>query len=194
RSGDRVDRALPLAVPLDARLGEAGCDESLGLGVDVAVRSGPEVFERHAHLDGQLVRRVLAQRQQGEQPEGGRRQLSLLTFALDRSIHCSCQEYTREALMEQAELRVATIDDAPTVESLMKESIAALFPQYYDARQSASAVDHVAVVDEQLLADGTYFVLEHGDELVSCGGGGRPARRFTGRGGARGDHPRPPPP
>jgi len=84
--------------------------------------------------------------------------------------------------MEQADLRVATAEDAPSVESLMKESVAALFPRYYDARQSASAVDHVAVVDEQLLADGTYFVLEHGDELVGCGGWSRRARLYTGSG------------
>ena len=84
--------------------------------------------------------------------------------------------------MQQAMLRVAITGDAPTVESLMKESIAALFPRYYDERQSASAVRHVAVVDAQLLADGTYFVLEHEDELVACGGWSRRARLYTGSG------------
>jgi len=89
--------------------------------------------------------------------------------------------------MQQAELRVATTGDASTVESLMKESTAALFPRYYDERQSASAVDHVAVVDEQLLADGTYFVLEHEDELVACGGWSRRERLYTGSGESGGD-------
>lgn len=89
--------------------------------------------------------------------------------------------------MQQALLRVATAGDAPTVESLMKESTAALFPRYYDGRQSASAVRHVAVIDEQLLADGTYFVLEHEADLVACGGWSRRARLYTGSGEARGD-------
>ena len=89
--------------------------------------------------------------------------------------------------MEQAVLRVATTGDASTVESLMKESIAALFPGYYDERQSASAVRHVAVVDEQLLVDGTYFVLEHEDELVGCGGWSRRGRLYTGSGEAGSD-------
>jgi len=89
--------------------------------------------------------------------------------------------------MEQAVLRVATTEDASTVESLMKESTAALFPGYYDERQSASAVRHVAVVDDQLLVDGTYFVLEHEDELVGCGGWSRRARLYTGSGEAGSD-------
>jgi GNAT superfamily N-acetyltransferase len=89
--------------------------------------------------------------------------------------------------MEQAALRIATPRDATAVESLMKESVAALFPNYYDARQSASAVRHVAVVDEHLLTDGTYFVLEHEDELVACGGWSRRARLYTGSGEARDD-------
>lgn len=84
--------------------------------------------------------------------------------------------------MQQAMLRIATTEDAPTVKSLMKESVAALFPRYYDPRQSASAVRHVAVVDEQLLADRTYFVLEHEDELVACGGWSRRDRLYTGSG------------
>lgn len=84
--------------------------------------------------------------------------------------------------MHDAVLRVATTGDAPRVESLMKESIAVLFPRYYDAPQSASAVRHVAVIDEQLLADGTYFVLEHEDELVACGGWSRRDRLYTGSG------------
>jgi len=89
--------------------------------------------------------------------------------------------------MEQAVLRVATTGDQSRVESLMKESVAALFPRYYDERQSASAVHHVAVVDEPLLADGTFFVLESGDELVACGGWSRRDRLYTGSGESESD-------
>jgi GNAT superfamily N-acetyltransferase len=84
-------------------------------------------------------------------------------------------------------LRVATPDDAPRIESLMKESAAAIFPRHYDARQAASAVRYVAEVDPMLLADGTYFVLEVDGELVACGGLSRRDRLYTGSGEANDD-------
>ena len=86
-----------------------------------------------------------------------------------------------------AVLRLATPDDASRVESLMKESAAALFPDYYDERQSASAVRYVAEADPLLLEDGTYFVLEAGDEVVGCGGWSRRERLYTGGGESAGD-------
>ena len=91
--------------------------------------------------------------------------------------------------MNRAEpvLRVATADDAARVDALMKESAAALFPRFYDERQSASAVRYVAQVDPMLLADGTYFVLESGGELVACGGWSRRDRLYTGSGDSDGD-------
>jgi hypothetical protein len=77
--------------------------------------------------------------------------------------------------MNRAEpvLRVATAGDASRVDALMKESAAALFPRYYDERQSASSVRYIAQVDPMLLLDGTYFVLESDGELVACGGWSR---------------------
>jgi GNAT superfamily N-acetyltransferase len=84
-------------------------------------------------------------------------------------------------------LRVATPDDAPRIESLMKESATAIFPRHYDERQAASAVRYVAEVDPTLLADGTYFVLEAGGELVACGGWSRRDRLYTGSGDANDD-------
>jgi GNAT superfamily N-acetyltransferase len=62
----------------------------------------------------------------------------------------------------------------------MKASAAALFPRVYDERQSTSAVRYVSVVDRDLLADGTYFVLEDGVELVACGGWSRRDKLYTG--------------
>jgi GNAT superfamily N-acetyltransferase len=84
-------------------------------------------------------------------------------------------------------LRIATPDDAPRVDALMKTSAAVLFPRFYDARQSASAVRHVAEVDPLLLRDGTYFVLESDGALVACGGWSRRDRLYTGSGAADGD-------
>jgi GNAT superfamily N-acetyltransferase len=77
-------------------------------------------------------------------------------------------------------LRVATPADREAVDALMKASAAVLFRRYYDERQSASGVVHIARVDPQLLEDGTYFVLEAGGELVGCGGWSRRDRLYTG--------------
>jgi GNAT superfamily N-acetyltransferase len=77
-------------------------------------------------------------------------------------------------------LRLGTPGDADAVDALMKASAAALFPRVYDERQSASAVRYVSVVDLDLLADGTYFVLEHEGELVACGGWSRRDKLYTG--------------
>jgi GNAT superfamily N-acetyltransferase len=88
---------------------------------------------------------------------------------------------------EEPVLRVATLGDQADVEALMKESGAALFPRFYDERQSASAVRYVAEVDPMLLSDGTYFVLERGDEVVGCGGWSRRDRLYTGSGDSADD-------
>jgi GNAT superfamily N-acetyltransferase len=69
----------------------------------------------------------------------------------------------------------------------MRESTAALFPLFYDERQTASALRHVAVVDPMLLDDGTYFLLEVGEELVACGGWSRRDRAYTGSGDSEDD-------
>jgi GNAT superfamily N-acetyltransferase len=88
---------------------------------------------------------------------------------------------------DEPALRVATLDDEATIDALMKASAAALFPRFYDARQAASAVRHVAQVDRTLLEDGTYFLLESGGELVACGGWSRRGKLYTGSGDAEGD-------
>jgi GNAT superfamily N-acetyltransferase len=84
-------------------------------------------------------------------------------------------------------LRVATLVDEAAVGALMKDSAAALFPRFYDERQSASAVRYVAHVDPTLLADGTYFVLETCGEVVACGGWSRRGKLYTGSGDAADD-------
>ena len=84
-------------------------------------------------------------------------------------------------------LRVATLDDRDAIDELMKASAAALFPSSYDARQTESMVRYVSDVDELLLADGTYFVIEAEGELVACGGWSRRDKLYTGSGDAEGD-------
>jgi GNAT superfamily N-acetyltransferase len=84
-------------------------------------------------------------------------------------------------------LRTATVADTPQIDALMKASVAAIFPEYYDADQSASAVRYVAQVDPDLLADGTYFVVEVGGEVVACGGWSRRGRVYMGSADSPGD-------
>ncbi len=84
-------------------------------------------------------------------------------------------------------LRAATLAYAPAIEALMKASMAAIFPAYYDATQTASSVRHIARVDPDLLVDGTYFAIEDGGELVACGGWSRRGRTYMGSADAPGD-------
>jgi GNAT superfamily N-acetyltransferase len=77
-------------------------------------------------------------------------------------------------------LRVATRADIPTLGSLMAASIAAIFPAYYDAEQTASAVEHIGRPDPILIEDGTYFVLDVDGEIVGCGGWSRRGKVYVG--------------
>ena len=79
-------------------------------------------------------------------------------------------------------LRTATPDDAQRIDALMKESVAAIFPLYYDEQQVASSIEHVAKVDPLLLQDGTYYVFEYAGELAACGGWSRRRLLYTGSG------------
>lgn len=83
--------------------------------------------------------------------------------------------------------RLALATDAPRIAALMRASTLELFPRFYDARQTASAAVHIAHIDMLLIEDATYFVHEHGDEIVACGGWSRRAKLYTGSGAAEGD-------
>jgi GNAT superfamily N-acetyltransferase len=62
----------------------------------------------------------------------------------------------------------------------MRASARELFPGYYDERQTASAVEHIADLDIQLIEDGTYFVHEADGEIVACGGWSRRYKLWAG--------------
>jgi GNAT superfamily N-acetyltransferase len=89
--------------------------------------------------------------------------------------------------VDEPALRVAAPDDEHALAALMKDSASVLFSRFYDERQAASAVRYVAQIDPELLADGTYFVLESGGVPVACGGWSKRAKLYTGRGGADDD-------
>lgn len=82
--------------------------------------------------------------------------------------------------------RIAVLDDADAIEALMKGSIRALFPAYYDEVQTANAVIHVGTLDLDLVRDGTYYVHEAGGEIVACGGWSKRDKLYAGSGDAAG--------
>jgi GNAT superfamily N-acetyltransferase len=77
-------------------------------------------------------------------------------------------------------LRLAVLEDEDAIDALMKASARAIFPAFYDERQTASSIVHIAQVDPSLIADGTYFVLDVAGGIVACGGWSRRDKLFTG--------------
>jgi len=77
-------------------------------------------------------------------------------------------------------MRVASDRDIAAIGHLMRASARGLCEPFYDARQTASVERHVAVLDEALVADGTYYVVDGDDELAACGGWSFRDKLFTG--------------
>ena len=73
--------------------------------------------------------------------------------------------------------RLATSDDMPALQRLMTDSIRALLPAFLSP-EKVEASFAVMGVDSQLIADGTYFVLEENGVLAGCGGWSRRATLF----------------
>jgi predicted N-acetyltransferase YhbS len=68
------------------------------------------------------------------------------------------------------ELRVATEEDIPALNALITASVRGLSQGYYTPAQIESALVYVFGVDSQLIADGTYFVVEQDGQIVGAGG------------------------
>ena len=77
-------------------------------------------------------------------------------------------------------IRKAVRDDLPEIARVMRDSLAALSAGFYDERETASAVAYIAVTDQQLVDDGTYFVAEEDGRIVACGGWSGRTKLFTG--------------
>lgn len=67
-------------------------------------------------------------------------------------------------------IRLAREVDIPALEILIPRSVRELRSEYYSAAQMEAAIGSVFGVDRQLIRDGTYFVVEHENEIVGCGG------------------------
>jgi len=68
------------------------------------------------------------------------------------------------------DLRVATEEDIAALNALIPASVRGLSQGHYTPAQIASALIYVFGVDSQLIADGTYFVVEHDGQIVGAGG------------------------
>ena len=77
-------------------------------------------------------------------------------------------------------LRLATFDDVPAIRALIEASVRALSTGYYSEEQIASSLRWVFGPDTQLIADGTYYVIEAGAAIIAAGGWSRRATLYGG--------------
>lgn len=78
------------------------------------------------------------------------------------------------------EIRLATIEDIPALEELIRESVSVLGSEFYTPGQIASALTHVFGIDTQLIVDETYFVAEIDNEIGGSGGWSKRRTLFGG--------------
>lgn len=84
-------------------------------------------------------------------------------------------------------IRPARLDEIPALEGLITASARNLSQGFYTPAQTEAAIAHVFGVDSELVADGTYLIVEGADgEPLGCGGWSRRATlfgsdRFAGR-------------
>ena len=72
--------------------------------------------------------------------------------------------------MSPSELRLALPSDIPAIEALIEASVNGLQAGDYSQEQRDGALGSVFGVDQQLIRDGTYFVIESSRTLAACGG------------------------
>jgi GNAT superfamily N-acetyltransferase len=77
-------------------------------------------------------------------------------------------------------LRVATPDDVPALQRLIGASVRGLSVGYYTEAQIESGLRHVFGVDSQLIADGTYYLIDGPAGPVAGGGWSRRATLYGG--------------
>ena len=77
-------------------------------------------------------------------------------------------------------IRLATLDDIPDLQTLIVDSVRALSAGYYTDRQITSALSYIFGVDTQLIIDGTYFVAEVSGQIVGAGGWSKRSTLFGG--------------
>jgi len=81
--------------------------------------------------------------------------------------------------MKELSLRLATPEDMPVLSALMDRAIGELL-QAFLPPEGVKASFEIMGLDTQLIADGTYFVVEDAGEIAGCGGWSRRATLFGG--------------
>ena len=66
--------------------------------------------------------------------------------------------------------RVATLEDVPAIQALIVRSVRELSAGYYTPAQIEAALVEVFGVDTQLIADGTYYVIDAALGVAAAGG------------------------
>src|SRR3979490_281349 len=87
---------------------------------------------------------------------------------------------THSMLSPNFVLRSATLGDLSALETLIALSARTLGARDYSPAQIEGALRGAFGVDTQLIRDGTYFVVQYGDQLVGCGGWSRRRTLFGG--------------
>ena len=75
--------------------------------------------------------------------------------------------------------RLAVPADAPAIAALMERAIVELQRPFLTPEQIAASTQTMGL-DTQLIADGTYFAIEHDGTLVGCGGWSKRATLYGG--------------
>lgn len=84
-------------------------------------------------------------------------------------------------------LRLASEADIPALEILIPLSVLTLQAAHYSSAQMEAALGPVFGVDRQLISDQTYFVTEHENQIVGCGGWSKRKAMFGGDRGRLGE-------
>lgn len=75
-------------------------------------------------------------------------------------------------------IRPARSDEISAIEQLIAASARQLSSGYYSPQETEAAIAHVFGVDSELVADGTYLVVELDGRIAGCGGWSRRATLF----------------
>jgi GNAT superfamily N-acetyltransferase len=75
------------------------------------------------------------------------------------------------------DLRIAKMEDVPSLNALIAKSARALSAGFYSSSQIEALLTHVFGVDTQLIADGTYYLIHADSESTPVAAGGWSARR-----------------
>jgi len=77
-------------------------------------------------------------------------------------------------------IRKANLDDIPALRNLMQRSVNGLAGAFYSPAQTEAAARFLTIPDPVIIEDGTYYIVEHGGEIVGCGGWSTRRKLFTG--------------